>query len=175
MLKHRSLGIKDYEIFQSVGAGYSLTFSGRELKTRERSEESGYGVRVLKNKKLGFSYCEKETEIDSAAKRALTLSKFSPSSSFSFTKESKYKKLDIVDKKVKNITSEELMGIVGQVRQGIEKYSKKARIILSAGVEKISIENDNGLHGEYDSTGLSVYCEGMAEDGFGFFMFVPPN
>jgi PmbA protein len=168
MLNLSSLGIKGYEIFHSGGTGYSLTFSGRELKTREFSTESGYGIRVLKNQRLGFSYCEKKSEIRSAAKHAAILSKFSPKTRFSFAEKSKYKKLDIVDKKIQKITSEELRGILEQVRDGIEKYSKKARIILSAGGERISLKNSNGLHGEYDSTGLSVYCEGMKEDGFGF-------
>jgi PmbA protein len=168
MLKKSSLGIAGYEVFQSIGSGYSLTFSGGELKTREHSSESGFGVRVLKNQKLGFSYCEKEKDIESSAERAATLSKFSPKTKFSFAEISRFKKLDILDKKIQDITSKELKGILSQVQDGIEKYSKKARIILSSGVEQISLNNSNGLHGAYESSGLSVYCEAMSEDGFGF-------
>jgi len=168
MLNRSSLGIQGYEVFCSSGYGYSLTFSGGELKSRERSGESGYGIRVLRKKQLGFSYCEKKENITKAAEHAAGLSKFSPKTGFGFPEKSPYKKLDVLDKKVRDITSGELKGILKQVQDGIERHSKKARIILSSGIERIALENSNGLHGEYESTGISVYCEAMCDDGFGF-------
>jgi PmbA protein len=168
MFRKKSLGIEGYEIFNSKDCGISLTFSGGEIKSREQSSESGYGLRVLKNGRLGFSYCERESLIESAAKRAVKLSKFSPKTKFSFPKISKYPKLKLVDKKIIDMDANELKGILNQVRDGLIKYAKKTRIILSSGSEEISLKNDNGLDGSYKTTSISAYCEGMKEDGFGF-------
>lgn len=162
------LRLQGYEIFQSVGFSSSLTFSGGEIKSKERSAESGYGVRVLKNGKLGFSYCETENKIPETARRAAMLSRFSPKSGFSFAPKARYQKLKTQDRKLETMEANELRALLDQVRDGVEKHAKKARVIVSAGSERISLENSSGFSGSYASTNMTVYAEGMKQDGFGY-------
>jgi PmbA protein len=171
MIKRAAIGIDEHEIFHSSGFGYSLTFSGGEIKSKEESREAGFGLRVLKDERLGFSYCDKNKKINDAAKEAAALSRFSPKTDFSFVPKTRYPKLNIMDKKIKSIDANELKGIMDSVKDGVEKKAKKARVILSAGYELVSLDNSLGFSGEYDSTSISVYAEGMKEDGFGFAYF----
>ena len=62
--------MSDSEIFFQNSESTSLTFTGNELKIKENSEFSGYGVRVLDNKRVGFSYCQEESQIDSTIEKA---------------------------------------------------------------------------------------------------------
>lgn len=159
---------KKYEVFYSEGSASSLTFSGAEIKSKESSRESGYGIRVQKDGRLGFSYCEKEDGLPKTAELAARISRFSPKTKFQFSPKSKYPRLRTQDPKLKTIEEKELKDILVQVRDGVERHAKKARVILSAGSEKIGLETSEGFRGEYDSTSMSVYAEGMKEDGFGF-------
>ena len=168
MLNSKSLGVSGYEIFQSSGASYSLTFSGKEIKTKEMASESGYGIRVLKNKKIGFSFCENSSKINEAAKRAVSLSRYSPETCFAFAKKSRLAKLKTEDEKVSTLDSIQLKEIMDTIKDSLEKHAKKSRIVLSSGYEQVSLNNSEGFSGNYTSSSISIYAEGMKEDGFGF-------
>ena len=77
--------MSDYEIFHQTAETTSLTYSGSELKVRETSKGSGYGVRILHDGKVGFSYCQRKSEIEEAKKQAEKISKFSPKTNVRIT------------------------------------------------------------------------------------------
>lgn len=156
------------EVFHCEGLGYSLTYASGFTKTKESTWEEGFGVRVLKNGRLGFSYCDKEKDLKNAVDNAISLTKFSPKTGFSFPKKAGYKKMNLVDRKIQNMQPDELNGIIGQMRDGIERNKGRPRIILSSGMENIRLENSEGFSGNYSETGLSIYTEAMNGDGYGF-------
>jgi len=175
MLGRAALGIDGYEVFHTISSGYSLSFSAGELKSKELAEESGYGIRVLKKGRLGFSYCDSGKDLDKAARHATALSAFSTKTRFSFSPEKKYSKPKTQDTRPKtqdprvaSLGSRELKALLSQVRDGVEHYSKKARVILSSGWEDVVLSNSEGFKGGYRSTGISAYAEAMKDDGFGF-------
>jgi len=168
MLSRAALGMDAYEVFHTISSGYSLSFSAGELKTKELTEESGYGMRVLKKGRLGFSYCDSLKDMDKAARHAIALSAFSKKTGFSFSSEKKYPKTRTEDPAVASLEPSELKAMLSQVRDGIERHSKKARVILSSGYEDLTLANSQGFKGEYRSTGISAYAEAMKDDGFGF-------
>jgi len=157
-----------YEVFRSEESGCSLTFSGGALKSRERTSEEGYGVRVLKGGRLGFSYCEKKEDIGAARERAASLSRYSPRTGFSFPPRARYPRMRLSDRAVESLEAEEMKGLLGQMRDGVERHAKKSRVILSAGTEAVWIDNSEGFSGAFSSTSVSAYVEGMSGDGFGF-------
>jgi PmbA protein len=157
-----------YEVFRTEETDFSLTFSNGFVKSKERSSEQGYGIRVLKAGRLGFSYCETEDRIPEAIDNAAAISRFSPKTGFSFAPKSKYPKMNLVDKKAAGIEAEELKGFLEQVRDGVERHKGKPMAILSSGVGSVRIENSEGVEGGYSATSVSVYTEAMAGSGFGF-------
>jgi PmbA protein len=160
--------IDGYEIFHSLENGYSLTFSGGQIKSREQTAEEGYGVRVLKAGRLGFSYCEAEAGLGDAASRAERLAAFSPKTQFSFAPAARPPSMDLSDKKVADLEAQELSVMLGQMRDGVERHAGKARVVLSCGTASVSVENSSGFSGSYTTSGISAYAEGMKSDGFGF-------
>ncbi len=163
-------GIEGWEIFRDAGTGISLTFSDGKIKTKEESGEEGFGIRVVKQGKIGFAYCENKKDIHQAAKRAAALSRFSPKTKFTFPGKptSAIPKLDLVDKKLDRIGAKELKGMIEQVKDGLKKYAGKPRISISKGIEHMTLENSSGFSGAYCSSAFSVYAEATSGDGFGF-------
>ena len=168
MLNLKKPGVAGYEIFCSQGSSTSLTFSGGEIRTREISAEQGYGIRVLKDRKLGFAFCERESGINDATARAARLSRYSPETGFVFAKKRRVPKVKSCDRKVARLEPKELAGLLAQVRGGLEKHAKKSRVNISCGSEEVSLSNSEGFDCSYVSSSFSVYAEGMKEDGFGF-------
>ena len=167
------------EVFHSDGSSYSLSFASGFTKSKGSTWEEGFGVRVLKNGRLGFSYCDKEKDLKNAVDNAASLTRFSPKTGFSFPTKEKYRKMNLVDKKIQDIQPDELNDIIDQVREGIERKKGRPRVILSAGKENMQLENSEGFFGKYSATGISVYTEAMNGDGYGFFyedsVFMPKD
>ncbi|MBI5046729.1 hypothetical protein HZC07_03285, partial [Candidatus Micrarchaeota archaeon] len=163
----------EHEVFHSSLLSTSLNFSNGELKVKESSSSSGFGVRVVKNKKIGFSYCQNDSDLNKTIQAADSLSKFAVTSSFSFSEKVKFRNLDsiIFDKKLEDCTTKHLASILGTIREGAESHGGKCRIMLDSGSGKISIDNTSGFSGTYDHTALSAYVETMHFDGFGFNYF----
>jgi PmbA protein len=160
-----------YEIFYSNERCISLEWSGNALKVKEFSEAVGYGIRVIKNRRVGFAYTENSKKIDDAIKNACEMARFSPVSNFSFQPPTRYEKVETFDKKVFALDEKSLKEILDEIKEAALKHAKMTRIIAEACNGKTSIENSEGLDCSYESTLLSIYVEAMNDDGFGFAAF----
>ncbi len=167
----RSKQAYDHEVYHSESKSISLTFSGGQLKGREHQTDEGYGVRVLKDGKLGFGYCESGKDLKKALSNALFISRFSPETKFSFSEKQRYGKVRNFDRKVAGMSSKELKDVLDQVRDGAEKYSNLSRVSVSTEEERFSLENTLGLKGKYARTELGGYTEVMDGNGSGFAQF----
>jgi len=157
-----------HEIYGISSDMLSMTYTGGALKVKESSRISGYGVRVLEKNRLGFSYCQKEDDIQEAIKRAKILSKASPKSGFSFSIKSKYDNLDIFDRSIDPNDIEAYKGIVDQIRDAAASFKGEPRVMLTASRSKITLENSAGFIGSYKRTNLTAYVEAMDGDGYGY-------
>ena len=79
-----SQGIKDAEVYFTGARTLSVEYAGKTYKTKEFSEDAGYGVRILKNGKVGFSHTNIPEDFKKTAKTAERISKISPKTKFSF-------------------------------------------------------------------------------------------
>ncbi|MBU0591450.1 TldD/PmbA family protein [Candidatus Micrarchaeota archaeon] len=157
----------EHEIFFCRMNSTSLNYSGGDLKVKETDSSSGYGIRVLKDKKIGFAYCQKEGKLNSAISEAQNLSRFSVSSSFSFAGKSEFTMPDIVDKSIDPFDYDTIREYIDQARDGAESAGGKARIIASVGITELKLENTSGFSGSYQKTDSSLYTECIHGDGFG--------
>ncbi|MBI5227769.1 TldD/PmbA family protein [Candidatus Micrarchaeota archaeon] len=180
------------ETYFSNVSSLALTYSGEQLKGRESSTTSGYGVRVLENNRLGFAYCQEEKGLARAVNDAKTNSKFSAKfpkkTPFSFAPKtnfsknlsalefansntrtnSKFSQNNFFDKALDSPEPKYLNEFVEQAREGAESLGGKSRIILSTARSLTSIENTSGFFGKYKKTNFSAYIECMDGDGMGF-------
>ncbi len=157
----------EHEIYHSEGASTSLVFTGGELKIRETDFSSGYGVRALKNGRVGFAYCQHKDALKKATKEAEKLSRFSVESSFSFAPKVNFKRPDIHDDSLDPSDYGMLRGFVDEAKEGAQSLGGKARAIASVASSQVNLENTAGFSGEYSKTDFSMYVECMHGDGFG--------
>ncbi len=155
------------ETFYEESENASLTYSGGELKIREVNVDSGYGIRVIEDGRIGFSYCQKEDQIANAIENAKKVSRVSPRSDFSFAPKSAFRMPNILDKTIDPDNVEYLKELVIEARDSAETFGGKARITV--GVEKSTyhLQNEEGFDAGYPRTDFSIYCECMHGDGLG--------
>lgn len=157
------------EIFYTIGRSTSLLYSDRALKRREELSSAGYGIRLMHNGGLGFSYAEKEEDIEKATETAKSLAKYSPRPDFYFPARQDYPSMKLKDEKIAGMDAKQLKEIFEKVREGAEKYSGNAQISIGINSDYFSIENSSGFTGGCESTSIQVAAEVMDENGFGMF------
>ncbi|NYZ77043.1 TldD/PmbA family protein [Candidatus Micrarchaeota archaeon] len=158
-----------HETFFTRSRTLSLMLYGGKIKPREDSGNEGYGVRVLRDGRLGFAYCNREGNVGNAIETAASLSRFSPKSGFSFAPKAKAPHVGICDAGIGEMEAGGLKEILDEIREGAEKYSKNTKIMVSAFWENVRLENSEGFANGYKCTMLSVYAEVMDGDGFGYY------
>ena len=162
------MAISDYEIFKSSGRELSGMFAENTIKVKEFSESSGYGVRAITDKRVGFAYCSTKKEIKTALESAAKLAKFSPVSTFSFQEKRQFKKLKSSDSKIAELEESEMKDAIAQVADAIKSVKARPRVYFSAGTEETSLENSAGFSGSYTKTGITIYAEATSGKGYGF-------
>ena len=161
--------MSNFEVYELNEQSVSLNYSGGEIKVKESNHERGFGIRAIKNGKIGFSYTQEELKIKDCVKKAENSSKYGVNSSFKFAQNNSTICRDIVDSKIENSDDlEDLEGILKQIVDNIERSGANARVVASEGIEKMKIENSNGLNKSYAKTYHSIYTEAMDGSGMGF-------
>jgi len=160
--------MQEHEIFFLSSNSTSLNFTGGELKVKETDTSSGYGIRVLDDGKVGFAYCQNNSEIKNTIAAAKDSAIFSPKSNFSFAPKASFMKLDIYDQLLDHNDYGMLRDFLEQAREGAESLGGRSRVSVGASESLLKIENTNGFFGEYKKTDFSLYVECMYESGFGY-------
>lgn len=163
-----SFGLHDGEIFYLKESSTVYEYSAGSLKVKNSGIDEGFGIRVLKDKKLGFSYSNSKSKIGDAVKSAISLSRFSPSSPFSFAQNRKYEKFEAFDKSVAEADESRLKEMVMEIADGIKEYSEPARIIVASNISENAVANTNPLFAQEKGTSFMAYAEAKNGDGFGF-------
>lgn len=167
MLRPESFDVDGIELFRYDEDSLSLVYNEGQLRVRESSYEKGIGIRVLQNRRLGFSSCQDEASIPMAVKDAKSFSKYSPQSGFSFPEPKKYQSF-AMDKRLEYFSEEDALQLLEQVLDGAALQGSIPQVHLSYSKSKTEVENSNGLKAPYPSPLISIYCESMIEDGSGF-------
>lgn len=163
-----------HEVFRLSSESAGMVFTGGELKTKEAGSDAGFGLRVLKGGRVGFSYCQEERGLHGALEEAANCAQFSPKTGFSFTprpKSAPRLHFPIYDDSLDPADFPAVKGFVDEARSAAESLGGNARIILSIDRSSAELENSAGFMGSYRKSGISVYAECMHGDGFGFGYF----
>ena len=163
------------EIFYTKGRSISLSYSNKALKRREEISSQGYGIRVVDNGGLGFSYAEREDDVEKATETAVKMAKYSPRPDFYFPGKSVYPSIKVKDEKIAQMDAMQLKEVFEKVKEGAEKYSGNSQISIEIDSDFFSIENSAGFSGECGATSIQAGVEVMDDNGFGFFSNAFPN
>ncbi len=156
------------EIFKCSSESTTLTFSGGEMKIKEREEEDGYGLRILKDDRLGLGYCQTTEMIQTTMDSAALISKFSPKTEFTFAEKQPLPNIKTVDERITNLQSRDIAAMLSSLTDGASKYSGIPRVSVSSDSEEINIETTSGFTESYQISTISGYAEVMDGKGSGF-------
>jgi PmbA protein len=154
-------GADEAEVFIIKTEGKGFSIEKNSVSSISGGVEKGIGIRVKKDKKLGFAFCTKEENALESIEQALSLSKLGKESEFSFPKPQKNLKIEnLSDEKIINFTSEEAldgtMKII-EAAKGVDPDIVVSRGGVGFGFENFVIANSNGLEVEDFGTEISAY------------------
>jgi PmbA protein len=154
------LGAEEAEVFMSNSQGRGFTIEKNSISSLSGGVEKGIGIRVIKNKKLGFAYCTEEKNAEDAVKQALSLSKLRKESEFTLPEPGKIQKIEkTFDKRIEEYSAEDaLEGAVGMVESGqnVDSEIIVTRGGLSYGSENFVVVNSKGL--EVEDFGTEIHA-----------------
>ncbi len=166
---------EEAEIFFSKNISSSLTAIGDKIKTKEISQEEGFGIRVKSNNQIGFSFCATEQEIKRTIQRAIKISKYSPKTKFEFSQKTKMPKWNNFDNQIDPTDIEFMKDQIDSILSITNERKVNSKIVVSQNNTQIKLENHNGLAGEYKTSLFSAYIEFMNEEGSGFSYISSPK
>ena len=162
--------MEGWETYFSRETAVSLEYANEAIKVKESGTLSGYGIRALAKGRLGFSYCVAEKELEQTKQRAVELAKLSPKpkTAFSFAPKTAYPKVRTYSAKTAALDERDLKEALDSIEEGLSRYTKKSRIMVTAETGEQEIRNSEGLAAASRESSFTAYCEAMNGDGFGF-------
>jgi PmbA protein len=159
------LGADEAEIFMMKSEGKGFSIEKNSVSSLSGGMERGIGIRVIKDKKLGFAFCSDESKAEDAIKNALSLSKLGKESKFTFPEPGPTKKVEnIYDEKIINFTPEEaLAGAKMLIDSALEVDPEivVTRGGVGFGSENFVIVNSKGLEVEDMGSEISASIQAV--------------
>lgn len=154
------------EVFYSIGASNTIELKKGEIDLYRESKSSGYGVRVMKGKRMGFSFAN---ELDDALlNKALSVAKVSErDSSLSLpAKAQRYRKVDSYDTRIAELDVEDAASLALDLVKPCEEIGVIASSAsFSWHTSTVEIANTHGLHRSEEDTSCFAFVSTVAHDG----------
>ncbi|MCK5547452.1 MAG: TldD/PmbA family protein, partial [Thermoplasmata archaeon] len=165
-------GADEVEVYAAKEKELSVIFERNDVNIGKAHEMSGVGIRVFKNKSLGYSSVNSlsKSEVEKAVERAMKLANAAPPDKFNELPDKKpLQKIEgLYDNDSKNFSSEQALDHATRMFRTAKDYDKRITVDwceFSATVGEDALMNSRGVEaGENDST-FTYVISGMARDG----------
>ena len=153
-------GADEAEIFLIKSGGTSFSIEKNAVGFASSGIDFGIGIRVLKDKRVGFSYCSKFELVEGALKQALANSKLGKPTNLSFpsTSLAKIPRIEnIHDSKILELTPEEGLDKVTELIESVKAVHSDINVAgggVGYGEDRFAIVNSNGLEVQDQGTGI---------------------
>jgi len=161
-------GADESECFIQWGRGSGVSIEGNEIKQASGGTGIGFGLRVLKEGRVGFAYSSSFDDISSVVDQALSLSRIAPQLERHFpSAASHYPKVGgIYDGRVEEMEVSDLIEIISQMMDALWERAPSAVVTrggVGFGIEKFVIANSGGVAFEERGTGFSASISCMLD------------
>ena len=167
------LGADEAEAFTRNQRVVEVVLERGEIQSERSKTQRGIGVRLIKDKKLGFTYSSvlSRDVIEKICRNAMKLAKMSPSNpdwvSLPIPKKILPTPDGIYDEKVASLSSEDILDLVVQGYDGVKMTDSRASIEegkFSSYTVKVAIANSHGINLEGTGTALTFYLLCVAKE-----------
>ncbi|MEN3038523.1 MAG: TldD/PmbA family protein [Candidatus Kryptonium sp.] len=165
-------GADECDVFISIDEEFSTTIKDGEVETLKQAINHGLGIRIFKDKKIGFAYTTDFSSfaIEKTIDEAISLARNStpePDNELPKTENNIQAQIKIFDPTVFSISVEQKIKIAKEIESIAKSFDPKIKV-ESAGfgnlIQRRIIANSNGFFGEYEGTIFEIYCSAIASD-----------
>ena len=169
IFKAKKNGASDAEIYISRSSSMDIKLKEHEVNETNIAESLGVGIRIIKNKRLGYAYaCDlSQKNIDKALQLALRNSQYSDEDPYlNLPEKQSYQKLNLYDDAIGNTTLEEKIALAKEVEKLSQSmpYIKK---VEHAGYQEsfgeVWLYNSKGINGYEKSSYCALYATLLSE------------
>jgi PmbA protein len=162
------LGI-EAEAFASMAWEVETEIDGSNITIGTESMDFGVGVRVLKDRRVGFAYTSVPKDIARTVRNALSASRLGVPVDFDFPSKARLPEvMGLVHEDVLHIDTEKGFELTKQVLEGAMSVRKDVHVPsggLYYGIERFAIVNTMGLETDHVGTVYSVSANAVAGEG----------
>ncbi len=151
-------GADSAEVFMTKGRDSNFSIENDTVNFSSSSMEFGVGIRVIKDKRLGFGYCTDLTQGEIAVRNALNAIKLTKKQNFEFVTSKKFQDLSgIYDKSILELSVEDGLDFIRILLESSKELNERVLVTgggIGFGGGCIGIVNSTGLEIEYKGTGI---------------------
>jgi PmbA protein len=163
-------GIDECDLFISLSEEFSVTVRDKDIESLKQAVVKGLGLRIFKEKKLGFSYTTdlSDFSIEKTIDECISLAKNSTPEDENLLpdiQDCEYDDLQIYDGSVREISIDEKIALAREAELSALSVDKRIQVESSGFgniITRILIANSNGFLNEYESTMFEIYCSTIA-------------
>ncbi len=157
------------EVFAAWSKSIEAEAKEAEVESLQRSQGSGFSIRVLKDNKQGLAYSTDFEKWPEVLDYALEAAKWTQSDDYiSFSPKQQYFDVDIYDKNIVSIKEDDVIAMAMDVERAALQESGKVKRVRNASAEvtvmELCLANTGGLFGLYSATSCSFSVMAMAEE-----------
>ena len=158
------------EVYVRTSRNMTVEVRGRELDSMQSSVDFGYSIRVIRDKRLGFSFSNDAGDAISVAERAVEASRWTEQDDcLDLPGPAAHQPLQIFDPAVGALSEDEAVGkalAIEDAALNLDRRIKKVRkASASCSTAGVLIVNSKGLEKEYSSTACAAQITVVAEEG----------
>ncbi len=164
-------GADEAEVYIKTSKNLSIEVKERKIDALESSMTAGYCVRVIRDKRLGFSYSTDPHEINNVAERAIEASKYTePDDYLELPMQSNtLPHVEIFDDNIASLSEDDAIRHTLLIEESAFKEDKRIKKIRKASgsfsTGDTYIVNSHGINVHYQATACSAQIMAIAEEG----------
>ncbi len=163
-------GADQAEIFIKSSKNLSIEIKDQVVDSLKASQGFGYAVRIIKNRRLGFSYSTAPEEADSVIRKALEAAKYADKDEYlDLPTDAGAAEVEVFDPAVKEIGEGDAIEKVRLLERSVYGTDQRIRMVRKAlasfAVSETEIVNSKSVRVGYESTSCSAQIMAVAEEG----------
>jgi len=161
-------GAEEAEVYVRGSKRLNIEVKDLQVDTLEKSDSIGYSVRVLKDKRLGFSYSTSPGDMHAVARNAVEASKFTEPDEYNgLPAGSALSEVVVYDRWVASLHEKDAIDMVLSMERAAFMNDTRIRKTRSAsgsfGIGRTRIINSRGVNVDFSSTSCSAHIMAIAE------------
>lgn len=154
------LGASSAEVYMMKGEETSFSIENDAVNFSASGSELGIGIRVIKDKQLGFGYCTSPDQADKGVKNAINTTKLAKKMDYDFVSMARHQDSpEIFDRSILDLTVEEGLEFAKRLIDSAKEVDKEVLVTgggVGFGGGWVSILNSSGIEFKYKAT--AIYC-----------------